>query len=112
MVAQKSGLIINVSSVGGLKYLFNVAYGVGKAGVDRMAADMAEELKPHGIPVLSFWPGAVKTEMFDTIIGEMEKEPEIEQNGFKTSDMTEVVERGESPGTSFPPPHSTRTRNS
>ena len=27
------GLIVNVSSMGGLKYLFNVAYGVGRASV-------------------------------------------------------------------------------
>lgn len=30
---NRGGLIVNVSSAGGLKYLFNVAYGVGKAGV-------------------------------------------------------------------------------
>ena len=33
MVARRSGLIVMVSSPGGLKYLFNVAYGVGKAAV-------------------------------------------------------------------------------
>ena len=33
MVAANQGLIVNVSSPGGLQYLFNVAYGVGKAGV-------------------------------------------------------------------------------
>lgn len=31
------GLIVNLSSVGGLQYLFSVAYGVGKAAVDRMS---------------------------------------------------------------------------
>lgn len=33
MVAQGSGLIIMISSMGGLRYLFNVPYGVGKAAV-------------------------------------------------------------------------------
>lgn len=33
MVAQGSGLIVFISSMGGLRYLFNVAYGVGKAAV-------------------------------------------------------------------------------
>lgn len=33
MVAQGSGLIITISSMGGLRYLFNVPYGVGKAAV-------------------------------------------------------------------------------
>ena len=30
MVPNKQGLVINISSYGGWKYLFNVAYGVGK----------------------------------------------------------------------------------
>ena len=34
MVPRKQGLIINISSPGGSKYLFNVAYGVGK--VDKL----------------------------------------------------------------------------
>ena len=33
MTPRKSGLIINVSSIGGLKYLFNAAYGIGKEAV-------------------------------------------------------------------------------
>lgn len=33
MVPAKQGLIVNLSSAGGLRYLFNVAYGVGKAAV-------------------------------------------------------------------------------
>jgi len=35
MVPAKQGLIVNVSSSGGMTYLFNVAYGVGKAAVSR-----------------------------------------------------------------------------
>ncbi|GCC39988.1 hypothetical protein chiPu_0023600, partial [Chiloscyllium punctatum] len=31
MVETKRGLIVIISSMGGLRYLFNVAYGVGKA---------------------------------------------------------------------------------
>merc|ERR1711892_225267 len=62
MVENKQGLIVNVSSPGGLKYLFNVAYGIGKAGCDRMAADCAFELKKSNVAMISLWPGAVKTE--------------------------------------------------
>lgn len=51
-----------VSSFGGLTYTFNVPYGVGKAGVDRLAKDMAVELTPENISVVSFWPGVVATE--------------------------------------------------
>jgi len=62
MVPRREGLIINISSPGGLKYLFNVAYGIGKAGCDRMAADCAHELKSSNVAMISLWPGAVKTE--------------------------------------------------
>lgn len=62
MVPRKSGLIVNVSSFGAGAYAVNVAYGVGKAGVDRLAADMAHELRPHGITAVSLWPGIVRTE--------------------------------------------------
>jgi len=62
MVEQKSGIIINISSYGGLKYLFNCAYGIGKAACDRMAADCAHELKKRNVACISLWPGPVKTE--------------------------------------------------
>jgi dehydrogenase/reductase SDR family protein 1 len=62
MVAEKRGLIVNVSSFGAKIYAINVAYGVGKAGVDRMARDMARELRPHGVAAVALWPGVVRTE--------------------------------------------------
>lgn len=45
-----------------IRYLFNVAYGVGKAACDRMAADCAHELKEDNVTMISLWPGPVKTE--------------------------------------------------
>ena len=62
MVKAKKGLIVNISSMGGLTYLFNVPYGVGKAGVDRMTQDTAVELRKHNVAVVTLWPGPVKTE--------------------------------------------------
>lgn len=56
------GLIVNISSYAGGSYQLNVAYGVGKAGVDRLARDMAKELAPHGVAAVSLWPGIVRTE--------------------------------------------------
>ena len=74
MIEQKSGLIVNVSSGGGLRYLFNVPYGVGKAAVDRMTQDTAIELKRHNVAVVGIWPGPVKTEMVhETILGRIKK---------------------------------------
>jgi len=62
MVEAKKGLIVNISSMGGLTYLFNVPYGVGKAAIDRMSQDTAVELKKHNVAVVTLWPGPVKTE--------------------------------------------------
>jgi dehydrogenase/reductase SDR family member 1 len=62
MIGQKRGLVVNVSSFGAKIQAVNVAYGVGKAGVDRMTRDMGRELKAHGVTVISLWPGIVKTE--------------------------------------------------
>jgi dehydrogenase/reductase SDR family protein 1 len=33
MVPRKQGLIVVISSAGGLRYLFNVPYGIGKSAV-------------------------------------------------------------------------------
>lgn len=54
---------MTISSPGGLRYLFNIPYGVGKAACDRLAGDMGVELKKQNITSISLWPGAVKTEM-------------------------------------------------
>lgn len=62
MLPRGRGLIVNTSSGGGIRYTFNVAFGVQKAGVDRMARDMAHELRQYGIAAVSIWPGYIKSE--------------------------------------------------
>jgi NAD(P)-dependent dehydrogenase (short-subunit alcohol dehydrogenase family) len=62
MVAQRRGLIVNISFWAAQKYIGNVAYGVSKAATDKMTSDMAAELKPHGVAVVSLYPGLVRTE--------------------------------------------------
>jgi len=62
MVAQHRGLIVNISFWSAQKHIGNVAYGVSKAATDKMTADMAAELKPHGVAVISLYPGLVRTE--------------------------------------------------
>ncbi|XP_060075319.1 dehydrogenase/reductase SDR family member 1-like [Ylistrum balloti] len=70
MVPRKKGLIVNISSFGGLSYLFNVPYGIGKEACDRMAVDCAVELKKHNVAMVSLWPGAVKTENINFLLGQ------------------------------------------
>jgi NAD(P)-dependent dehydrogenase (short-subunit alcohol dehydrogenase family) len=62
MIEQGGGLVVNISSFAGAAYAFNLAYGVGKAAVDRMARDMAYELRNHNVTCVSLYPGWVKTE--------------------------------------------------
>jgi NAD(P)-dependent dehydrogenase (short-subunit alcohol dehydrogenase family) len=62
MVAQKSGLIVAISGYVGVTYTYNVIFGTCKAGTDRMARDMAIELKPHNVASLSLWQGFTYTE--------------------------------------------------
>jgi NAD(P)-dependent dehydrogenase (short-subunit alcohol dehydrogenase family) len=57
------GVIVNVSSSGSQTYSHNIPYGVGKAALDRFTADAAHELGPHGVAVVSLWPGLVTTEL-------------------------------------------------
>lgn len=62
MVARHRGLIVNISFWAARKHIGNVAYGASKAATDKMTADMATELKPHGVTVISLYPGLVRTE--------------------------------------------------
>lgn len=62
MVPRRSGLIVNVSYWAARKHMANVVYGVAKAATDKMTADMAVELAPHGVRVVSLYPGLVRTE--------------------------------------------------
>lgn len=62
MVAQRGGLIVNISFWAAQKYIGNVAYGVSKAATDKMAADMAHELREYNVAALSLYPGLVRTE--------------------------------------------------
>ncbi len=67
---RKQGLIVTISSWGGLAPIFGVAYGTSKSACDRLAADMAVELKPFNIASISLWPGIVGTEQFHQLADE------------------------------------------
>jgi NAD(P)-dependent dehydrogenase (short-subunit alcohol dehydrogenase family) len=65
MAAAGRGLIAFTSSPGARTYLpgfHGPSYGAGKAGTDKMAFDMAQELRPHGVAVASIWMGVLRTE--------------------------------------------------
>ncbi len=60
--AGPGAAIVNVSSPGGQNYHFSSSYGAGKAGLDRLTADMAIELEPKGVAAVVLYPGSVATE--------------------------------------------------
>ncbi|MDB5970600.1 MAG: short-chain dehydrogenase/reductase [Hydrocarboniphaga sp.] len=62
MLPQKSGLIVALSGYVGVTYTYNVIFGTCKSATDRMARDMAIELKPYGVASLSLWQGFTYTE--------------------------------------------------
>lgn len=63
MVPRGTGMIVNISSFGARGHLHSVLYGMSKAGLDKMAADMAVELAGTGVSAISLWPGLVKNEV-------------------------------------------------
>lgn len=62
MAKQKSGLIAFGSSFGASCYMHGPAYGAQKAGVDKMAHDMAIDLEPYNVQAVSIWMGPLLTE--------------------------------------------------
>ena len=67
LLLDGGGLIVNISSPGAVSYTHNTVYGVAKAALDRMTADMAHDLEGHRVAVVSLWPGIVDTELLQTI---------------------------------------------
>lgn len=63
MMEQKTGHIINISSIAGKQtYSKGMVYCASKSGVEAISKGMRLELVPHGIRVSNIAPGAVETE--------------------------------------------------
>ncbi|MFA7587478.1 MAG: SDR family NAD(P)-dependent oxidoreductase [Novosphingobium sp.] len=62
MVPQQSGLIVAICGYAAVTYTYGVVFGTAKSAVDRMARDMAVELKPHNVASISLWQGLTLTE--------------------------------------------------
>lgn len=64
MVAAGRGLVAFTSSPGAVCYMHGPAYGAQKAGVDKLAADMAVDFAGTGVATISIWMGILLTEKF------------------------------------------------
>jgi len=63
LIETGGGLIMCISAPGSGRYVGNVPYGVGKAGVEKLSSDMAEELRPYTVASVVLWPGFTRTEL-------------------------------------------------
>jgi NAD(P)-dependent dehydrogenase (short-subunit alcohol dehydrogenase family) len=62
LTAAPKALIAFTSSPGAVCYMHGPAYGAQKAGVDKMAADMAVDFAGTGVSTVSVWMGILLTE--------------------------------------------------
>ena len=72
MCSQKSGKIINVSSVSSILAVpGQTVYSATKGAVNSMTQTMAKELAPYGIQVNAVAPGFIGTDMIKSIPGDL-----------------------------------------
>jgi NAD(P)-dependent dehydrogenase (short-subunit alcohol dehydrogenase family) len=74
LIANGRGLIVNTGHYGSVCYHYGPAYGAQKAGADKMAADMAKELRPHNIAAVSIWMGPLDTERARAYLASLPKD--------------------------------------
>ncbi|MBF0488863.1 MAG: 3-oxoacyl-[acyl-carrier-protein] reductase [Nitrospirae bacterium] len=68
MIAQRSGVIINISSLSGVDGLAGQAnYAAAKGGVIAFTRALSKELAQFGIRVNAVAPGAIETDMLDSM---------------------------------------------
>ena len=68
MIKKKSGKIVFVNSVAGLKpYMYSSAYVASKHALRGFASSLREELREHNIKVISIFPGSIDTPFWDNI---------------------------------------------
>ena len=70
MVAQDRGLIVFTSASGAAHYSMGPAYGAHKAGVDKLAFDMAVDMRAAraDVAAVSIWMGALATDRLHAMI--------------------------------------------
>jgi NAD(P)-dependent dehydrogenase (short-subunit alcohol dehydrogenase family) len=69
MIAQRSGLIIEITDGDSPNYRGNLFYDLAKASVIRLALAQAEELRPHSITALALTPGFLRSEAMLDLFG-------------------------------------------
>ncbi len=89
LLAAGGQLVVNTSSFGGTCYMHGPAYGAVKAGVDKMAHDMAEDFRPFGVAAVSLWMGMLRTERTEAL---------FTSSDHRYAELTQNAESAEFPG--------------
>lgn len=91
MMRQKSGVIINMASIGGIDaYPAYVSYGCSKAAVIYLTKTLAQEFAPYGIRVNALAPSMVKTRMQEQM-GDEANEEIIRRTALKRNAEPEEI---------------------
>ena len=90
LVAAGRGLIAFTSSPGSVCYMHGPAYGAQKAGVDKLAADMAVDFDGTGVATVSIWMGILLTEKF---VSAFDGQPEALAETAKDAETPEFTGR-------------------
>ena len=94
LIAQRRGLIVNISFYGNAK-VHDPAYYASKAGLDKLAAVYAEHFTPFNVAAISLWPGYVATECMTQL---METDQGVKQLREKMGFEEHRIERPRYPG--------------
>lgn len=95
-VTQRSGAIVNVSSVSALGSRGQANYSAAKAGVQGFTRTLAMELGPFGIRANAVAPGFIATEMTDATARRIGMEPdEMRAESAATTPLRRVGDPGD-----------------
>lgn len=100
MRARRSGWIVNVSSVAGLKGVLGFGYyTAAKHAVEGMTDVLRQEVAPLGVKVLAVQPGAFRTRAYAGFAGESIRESIEDYRPMLESVRTAMIEQdGDQPG--------------
>ena len=74
MTENRSGVILNISSVNALAYFGNEAYSAAKAGILSLTRSLAVRYGPFGVRVNAIAPGTLRTQAWEQ---RQQKDPEV-----------------------------------
>ena len=81
MIKQKSGSIVNISSILGLVAVPNTAaYNVSKGALNQFSRSLAVEYGPSGIRCNAICPGLIATEMTEELMNDKDFMQELRKN--------------------------------